>query len=112
MNYEEEDKEDKKYKKGYGRKEFKKDVQEAVEPIVKGKKAKKKPAPKSTMLPEKLNKKRSRSSYSKMSTKELRKLLTDKKKTLLKKSGFPESGLPRSKEEMVSLCMKLKRKRW
>ena len=32
MNYKDEDKEDKKYKKGYGRKEFKKDVQEAVKP--------------------------------------------------------------------------------
>ena len=32
MNYKDEDKEDKKYKKGYGRKDFKKDVQEAVKP--------------------------------------------------------------------------------
>ena len=34
MNYQEEDKEDKKYKKGYGRKEFQKDVAEAVKPVV------------------------------------------------------------------------------
>lgn len=32
MDYETEDKEDKKYKKSYGRKEFKKDVAEAVKP--------------------------------------------------------------------------------
>ena len=32
MNYADEDKEDKKYKKSYGRKEFKKDVAEAVKP--------------------------------------------------------------------------------
>ena len=104
MNYDEEEREDKKYKKGYGRKEFKKDVAEAVTESKKKKK--------SAMLPQKAIKKKSRSAYAKMSTKELRKLLTDKKKALLKKSGFPESGLPRSKEEMISLCMKLKRKRW
>ena len=109
MDYEEEEKEDKKYKKGYGRKEFKKDVADAVRPVV-GKGKKKKKA--SAMLPEQAIKKKSRGAYSKMSTKQLRKLLTDKKKALLKKSGFPESGLPRSKDEMVSLCMKLKRKRW
>ena len=37
MDYTEEDNEDKKYKKGYGKKEFKKDVQEAVEPLMKKK---------------------------------------------------------------------------
>ena len=107
MNYGEEDKEDKKYKKGYGRKEFKKDVAEAVEPVVKAKMKgmKKKEGPP-------MKKKYSKSAYAKMSTKELRKLLTDKKKALLKKSGFPESGLPRSKEEMINLCIKLKRKKW
>ena len=40
MDYTEEDKEDKKYKKGYGRKEFKKDVAEAVEPVVNKQQAK------------------------------------------------------------------------
>ena len=38
MDYKEEDREDKKYKKGYSRKEFKKDVAEAVEPVVNKKK--------------------------------------------------------------------------
>ena len=106
MNYGEEDKEDKKYKKGYGRKEFKKDVADAVEPVMKAKMKGMKKKSSSAM------KKYSKSSYAKMSTKDLRKLLTDKKKALLKKSGFPESGLPRSKEEMINLCIKLKRKRW
>ena len=107
MDYGEEDKEDKKYKKGYGRKEFKKDVADAVEPVMKSKMKGMKKKSSSAM-----NKKYSKSMYAKMSTKELRKLLTDKKKALLKKSGFPESGLPRSKEEMINLCIKLKRKRW
>lgn len=116
MDYKAEDAEDKKYKKGYGRKEFKKDVADAVEPVLKkGKKPRKK---KGKLPPQFANqeaapvKKKSRSAYAKMSTKELRKLLTDKKKALLKKSGFPESGLPRSKEEMINLCVRLKRKRW
>ena len=107
MNYDEEDKEDKKYKKGYGRKEFKKDVAEAVKPVmvaVQGKQRKKKPA--AASHPTK------RSEYSKMSASALRKLLVDKKKKLLIKSGFPEGGIPRSKSEMINLCMKLKRKRW
>ena len=106
MNYEDEDKEDKKYKKGYGRKDFKKDVAEAVQPVV-----------------EKINKKRgkkmeatkyptTRKAYAKMSAAALRKLLVEKKKKLLTKSGFPEGGIPRSKAEMINLCIKLKRKRW
>lgn len=107
MNYEDEDKEDKKYKKGYGRKDFKKDVAEAVQPVV-----------------EKINKKRgkkkmeatkyptTRKAYAKMSAAALRKLLVEKKKKLLVKSGFPEGGIPRSKAEMINLCIKLKRKRW
>ena len=114
MNYQAEDAEDKKYKKGYGRKEFKKDVADAVEPMLKkkGKKKKGKMPPQFAKAEAPMKKKYSKSSYAKMSTKELRKLLTDKKKALLKKSGFPESGLPRSKEEMINLCVKLKRKRW
>ena len=42
MDYQEEDKEDKKYKKGYSRKEFKKDVAEAVRPEIAKAKGKKK----------------------------------------------------------------------
>ena len=80
MNYNEEDKEDKKYKKGYGRKEFKKDVAEAVKPVVvaQGKKEKKKAAA-AVSYPTK------RSEYSKMSATALRKLLVEKKKKLLMK---------------------------
>ncbi|MCH2064861.1 MAG: hypothetical protein MK194_14195 [Roseibacillus sp.] len=102
MNYQEEDKEDKKYKKGYGRKEFQKDVAEAVKPVVQETKTakKKKKAP------------TRRSAYAKMSAAELRKFIREKKKALLIKSGFPEGGIPRSKAAMISLCMKLKRKRW
>ena len=98
MDYTEEDKEDKKYKKGYGKKEFKKDVQEAVEPLVKG-----------AVKRKKMTK---RSEYSKMSAAELRKFLSEKKKALLIKSGFPNGSLPRGKDAMINLCMKLKRKRW
>ena len=106
MDYTEEDKEDKKYKKGYGKKEFKKDVQEAVEPLMK-KKAKMPP-----QLTAKKKRPTKRSEYSKMSASELRKFLSEKKKALLIKSGFPNGALPRGKEAMISLCMKLKRKRW
>ena len=105
MDYAEEDKEDKKYKKGYGRKEFKKDVAEAVKPELE--KIKKKGPP-----PPKPKGGRSRSAYAKMKVSELRKHLNDKKKALLVKSGFPDGAIPRSKEAMISLCVKLKRKRW
>ena len=105
MKYDEEDKEDKKYKKSYGRKEFKKDVAEAVKPELEKAVKKKKPPPKPAGG-------RSRSSYAKMKVSELRKHLNDKKKALLVKSGFPEGTVPRSKEAMISLCVKLKRKRW
>ena len=105
MDYQEEDKEDKKYKKSYGRKDFKKDVAEAVKPeLAKAMKGKKKGG---ATMP-----KGTRSSYAKMKVSELRKLLNDKKKSLLVKSGFPGGTIPRSKEAMISLCIKLKRKRW
>ena len=110
MNYDTEDKEDKKYKKGYGRKEFKKDVADAVQPVVekmgKGKKKGKKKMMEATKYPT------TRKAYAKMSAAALRKLLVEKKKKLLMKSGFPEGGIPRSKAEMINLCIKLKRKRW
>ena len=102
MDYKEEEKEDKKYKKGYGRKEFKKDVADAVKPVV----AEAKPKKKKVKPPTR------RSAYAKMSAAELRKFIRGKKKALLVKSGFPEGGIPRSKDAMISLCMKLKRKRW
>jgi hypothetical protein len=116
MNYKDEDKEDKKYKKGYGRKEFKKDVQEAVKPEFEKLKGKKKGKGKikdvvSVPVGPKL-KRGTRSSYAGMKVSELRKLLNGKKKALLTKSGFPDGVIPRSKDAMISLCLKLKRKRW
>ena len=97
MDYKEEDAEDKKYKKGakFGRKEFKKDVAEAVVEAQKPK-----------------AKKKGRSSYASWSAAKLRTFIKEKKKALLVKSGFPDGGIPRTKEAMILLCNKLKRKRW
>ena len=50
--------------------------------------------------------------YANMTAGELRKLLQSKKMNLLKKSGFPDGKIPRGKDAMISLCIKLKRKRW
>ena len=100
MDYQEEKKEDARYKKQYSRKDFKKDVAEAVEPVLN----KAKPKPKKP--------KKGRKQYEGMSATALRKLLNEKKKALLIKSGFPEGKIPRGKEDMISLCVKLKRKRW
>lgn len=103
MEYAAEDKEDKKYKgKGYTRKEFKEDVKEAVEHVVKDAKKTKKKAKKGY----------GKSSYKGMTAAELRKYINEKKKALLVKSGFPDGKVPRSKEAMINLCVKLKRKRW
>lgn len=101
MDYKKEDNEDKRYKKQYGRKEFQKDVAEAVEPIVN--KKQKQPKKKQS---------RGRKAYEGMSAAALRKLLNEKKKALLVKSGFPDGKIPRGKDDMISLCVKLKRKRW
>lgn len=111
MDYKEEDREDKKYKRGYSKKEFKKDVAEAVEPVVmKGKK--KKPKKKSSSMKPSAVYPTKRSAYAKMSATELRKLLNTKKKALLTKAGFPEGMIPRGKDAMITLCMRLKRKKW
>jgi hypothetical protein len=111
MNYDAEDKEDKKYKKGYGRKEFKQDVADAVKPVVeKMGNAKKRQGKKK--MEEAVTYPTTRKAYAKMSAAALRKLLVDKKKKLLTKSGFPQGGIPRSKADMINLCLKLKRKRW
>ena len=113
MNYKDEDKEDKKYKKGYGRKDFKKDVQEAVKPEFEKLKKKKGKGKDAVSVPAGPKLKRgTRSSYAGMKVSELRKLLNGKKKSLLTKSGFPDGAIPRSKDAMISLCLKLKRKRW
>ena len=113
MDYKEEDREDKKYKRGYSKKEFKKDVADAVEPVVmKGKWKKKKPKKKSSSMKPSAVYPTKRSIYAKMSATELRKLLNTKKKALLTNAGFPDGGIPRSKEGMITLCMRLKRKKW
>jgi hypothetical protein len=98
MDYKEEDAEDKKYKKGakFGRKEFKKDVAEAVV----------------AAQPKAKPKKKGRSSYASWSAAKLRTFIKEKRKALLVKSGFPDGGIPRTKEAMILLCNKLKRKRW
>ena len=88
-------------KKKFTREDFKKDVSEAVEPLLKGK-------PKAPKMP----KAAKANGYASMSAAALRKLLNDKKKALLVKSGFPDGAIPRSKAAMISLCKKLKRKRW
>ena len=90
MNYQDEDKEDKKYKKGYGRKDFKKDVQEAVKPEfekLKGKKKAKSKAAVSVPAGPKL-KKGTRSTYAGMKVSELRKHLNGKKKGAANKVGL------------------------
>ena len=83
MDYTEEDKEDKKYRKGYGRKEFKKDVAEAVEPVVNKQQAK------SKMKPKRQKKGYGKSSYANMTATELRKLLNSKKKGAAGEIGIP-----------------------
>ena len=108
MDYQDEDREDKKYKKGYGRKEFKKDVADAVKPELE--KLKKKKGKKFT--PPKPTKSSGKGMYANWGVGQLRKHLNEKKKALLTKAGFPDGGIPRSKEAMINLCKKLKRKRW
>ena len=90
-------------KKKFTREDFKKDVSEAVEPLLKK-------APKAPKMPNAAKAKGN--GYASMSAAALRKLLNDKKKALLVKSGFPDGAIPRSKAAMISLCKKLKRKRW
>jgi hypothetical protein len=104
MNYKAKEAEEKQYvsnvgkKKKLTREDFKKDVQEAV---------------KKGMKPKKRSTRTSgRTVYTGMKVSELRSLLNQKKNSLLKKAGFPDGKLPRSKTAMVALCKKLKRKRW
>ena len=95
----------KKRKKRGTREEFVEDVAEAVR---KGTKAAKQPMNK----PKKYGGKKKGAGYDSMSVAELRKLLNEKKRNLLVKSGFPDGKLPRSKAAMIQLCKKFKRKRW
>jgi len=92
-----------KKEKKSGREEFKKDLAEAV------KKGLSKPKKKPRQI---YKGKKGQSGLASWSVAELRKLLNQKKKNLLVKSGFPDGKLPRSKLGMIALCKKLKRKRW
>jgi len=94
-------------KKKLTREDFRKDVANAV------KKGIDSANPKSTKSGKKGGKRGStKQSYDSMKVSELRAFLNQKKLALLKKSGFPEGKLPRSKVAMIALCKKLKRKRW
>ena len=102
----------KKRKKRGTREDFVEDVAEAVRKgtaAAKGAKHAKKT--KKPMMP--YGKKKGKGAgYDSMSVAELRKLLNEKKRNLLTKSGFPDGKLPRSKAAMIQLCKKFKRKRW
>lgn len=93
----------KKHRKKLTRDDFKKDVEEAVKRGTKAIKFSK---------PAKVKRKGKPDSYDGMKVSELRKLLNEKKRNLLSKSGFPDGKLPRSKAAMIALCKKFKRKRW
>ena len=93
----------KRTKRKLTREDFKKDVAEAV----------RKGIAKKTKKPKQIYKgKKGASGLASWSVAELRRLLNQKKKNLLVKSGFPDGKLPRSKVGMIALCKKLKRKRW
>jgi len=99
----------KRRKKKLTREDFKQDVAEAVKKGI-AKKTKKKP--KHGDIKQIHKGKKGASGLASWSVAELRRLLNQKKKNLLTKSGFPEGKLPRSKLAMIALCKKLKRKRW
>ena len=86
-------------KKNLTREDFKKDLEEAVRSA-----NKKKPSPK----PKSRGKK---GYYDSMTVAQLRSLINEKKKALLTKNGFPDGKNPRSREGMIALCRRLKRKR-
>lgn len=92
-------------KEDSGREKFKKDVEEAVAKGTKRGMRKKTRAPKSKQG-------KGYGELQSWSVAELRKLLTQKRHNLLKKAGFPDGKLPRSKQGMIDLCKRLKRKRW
>jgi len=85
------------------REDFKRDVTEAV---------KKGMATPKKKRAAKASKYKKGGSYDDMSVTELRKLLNEKKKKLLIKSGFPNGVIPKSKAAMIALCKAMKRKRW
>ena len=91
-------------KKKLTREDFKKDVSDAVKKGLEKDKAKSTKRGKGSGM--------KKTTYDTMKVSELRSLLNQKKTALLKKSGFPDGKLPRSKTAMIALCKKLKRKRW
>ena len=99
MDYQEE-KQSKKRKK-LTREDFKKDVKEATMEAVE-EKTKMKPKKKAP----------NKGKYSDWKVAELRRHVNEKKKALLTKAGFPEGKVPRSKAGLITLCRRLKRKRW
>ena len=117
MDYKDEADEDKRYKGKYTKKEFSKDVEQAVVKGVKGAKAKKKgatnPKPEKLDEPKKAKRKYVRGGeYADWKVSDLRRFLNEKKHKYLVKGGFPDGKLPRSRPEMIKLCKKLKRKKW
>ena len=97
--YKNEDREDKRYKKGYKKNGGGDEEQEPPMRKKKNQKMDLKEVP-------------IKGGFDHMKAGELRSHLTKKKKALLTKSGFPDGGIPRSKAAMCKLCKKLKRKRW
>ena len=91
-----------KKKKQNSREDFKKDLADAV----------KKAIPKKDKVKQYIKGHKGNGGLNSWSVAELRKLLNQKKRNLLVKSGFPDGKLPRSKVGMIALCKKLKRKRW
>ena len=98
MDYQEE----KPKQKKLTREDFKKDVKEASMSAIKESKPKAKAKMK---MPNK-------GKYSDWKVSELRRHVNEKKTALLKKAGFPEGRVPKSKAGLIALCRRLKRKRW
>ena len=94
-----EDPEPMKGKKNLTREDFRKDLEEAVR-SANNKKPKKPPKSRGK-----------KGYYDNMTVAQLRSLINEKKKALLTKNGFPDGKNPRSREGMITLCKKLKRKR-
>ncbi len=116
MDYKDEADEDKRYKGKYTKKEFSKDVEQAVVKGVKGaegKKGAKGAKPEKLDEPKKAKRKYVRGGeYADWKVADLRRFLNEKKHKYLVKGGFPDDKLPRSRPEMIKLCKKLKRKKW
>lgn len=96
--------------KKFTREDFKEDVREAVRTVKKPKYKAKQPPKQPAKQP--VKKKRGRkSAYDTMTTAELRKVISEKKRQILNKFGFVNGTDPRDRAGMVALCKKLKRRR-